>query len=116
MASPKGKKKTKRTTSKVKFSRPEYTTPAYRAFVRMVRQRDSMKCQYPGCKRRNYGMEVHHIVRWQDNAALRYNPSNGILLCNRCHAKITGHEAIYASMFFQIVSVNTAKQHAKESD
>ena len=106
----KAKYKPKIRRIRAKFHRPEYTSLAYQNFVKLVRERDEMRCQFPGCKRHRFGIEVHHIIRWQDNVALRYSVMNGICLCNRCHKRVTGNETAYAPLFFQIVNTNTIKQ------
>ena len=110
------KKVAKRTYKKTikKYGRPEFETPAYQHLVSTVKERDGNACQFPGCKRRKFGMECHHIIRWSDSMQLRYNPMNCILLCNRCHTKITGSEEIYASLFFSIVQANIQKQYNKD--
>jgi len=107
------KKAVKTKKSKYKYSRPEHLIPAYQTLVRIVRERDEMKCQFPGCKRRRFSLEVHHILPWSKAPKLRYEPCNCILLCSKCHAKITGHELAYAALLFQIVQNNTMKQEKK---
>ena len=114
----KGKSAVKPKKQKYKHSRPEYLTKEYQMFVRQVKERDGMKCQFPGCKRYKFGMEVHHIIRWNDAPALRYSVSNGILLCGGakgCHKKVTGNELIWAPLFMQIVQQNTLKQQEKKA-
>lgn len=71
----------------------------------MVRKRDKGKCQMPGCRRR--GQQVHHIARWADNILLRYEPSNGILLCRICHKSISKKESFYIELFRDIVHRNS---------
>ena len=116
-----GKKSTRKATKrakkpKYKYNRPDHETPAYKAFVKAVRERDNCKCQFPGCNKRKFGIEVHHIIRYHDAPALRYNPNNGICLCggkNGHHALVTGNEMAYAGMLFAIVQVNITKQEMK---
>lgn len=48
-----------------------------------VRKRDVV-CQ--GCGDTEH-LEAHHISHWSDDPVNRINPDNGILLCNKCHAK-----------------------------
>lgn len=67
-----------------------------------VIKRDGRKCQYPGCKRRSK-LEIHHIVPWSISHSLRYEVSNGITLCQRCHYKIKGKEGSYSMLFAEIV-------------
>lgn len=79
-----------------------YQDPAYKLFRSMVRKRDGYRCRMPGCGVKTR-LQVHHIKPWSANAALRYDPSNGITLCKNCHKKITGSEHIYAPMFQEII-------------
>ena len=95
---------------KYKYNRPEYETPAYKAFVKAVRERDHCKCQFPGCNKRKFGIEVHHIIRYHDAPTLRYNSNNGICLCLFHHRMITGKEESWAPLFFQTAQVNQLKK------
>ena len=94
--------------------RPEHQLPAYQSFVKQVKERDENKCQFPGCTKRRFGIEVHHIVRWKDSIALRYNPDNGVCLCNKHHKMVTGQEMAYAPLFIKVVQVNKMKRIIKE--
>jgi len=107
--------KPKTPKKRYKFNRPEYTTSAYKNFVKQVKERDNCHCQFPGCKRHRFGIIVHHIIRWADpnGISLRYNPINGICLCSKCHDRVTGHEKLYAGLFFSIVQQNIRKQYKK---
>lgn len=80
----------------------------YKKFRSEVIKRDKGKCQYPGCRKRTK-LHVHHIHRWSDSVSLRYESSNGILICKYHHAKVTGNEYIYADMFREIVKRNSGK-------
>ena len=108
------KKATKRAKKpKYKYNRPDHETPAYKAFVKAVRERDHCKCQFPGCNKRRFCIEVHHIIRYHDAPMLRYNPNNGICLCGGKkghHALVTGNEEAWAPLFFQIAQVNQLKK------
>ena len=100
---------------KYKHNRPEYLTEEYQTFVRQVRERDGTRCQFPGCRRHRFGIEVHHIIRWNDAPLLRYNPMNGVCLCRFHHKLVTGQEMIYAPLFMQIVQQNIIKQQDKKA-
>lgn len=66
--------------------------------------RDRGRCQMPGCGysvRRH--LQAHHIVRWADSVFLRYDVSNGITLCKRCHYRIRNKESAYVELFKSIV-------------
>lgn len=55
----------------------------------------------PGvCKR----LQVHHIRRWKDAPAIRYDINNGITLCKDCHKKITGSEEFYQHLFSSLIA------------
>lgn len=53
-----------------------------------VRGRDG-KCMHCGT---THKLHAHHITPWRQNAALRYDVSNGITLCALCHQKEHGKE------------------------
>lgn len=74
----------------------------YVAWRQAVRKRDNHKCQWPGCCETK-GLNVHHIIRWADNHALRYNIYNGITLCKAHHKMINGNETVYVGLFQKIV-------------
>ena len=107
---PKRSKATKKARRKFKHNRADYETQEYRDWVKAVKERDQNRCQFPGCTRHRFGMEIHHILRVHDHPELRYVVSNGICLCKACHAKVTGQESIYVLLFTTIVNQNTLKQ------
>jgi len=80
----------------------------YWAWRKAVVKRDGGKCQFPNCKRR--GKEVHHIINWCYSASLRFEVSNGILLCKKCHYSIKGKENMYAEMFRTIIAQQKNKK------
>jgi len=67
-----------------------------------VRKRDSNKCQFPGCNKRN--IQVHHILRHANHPSLRESPHNLICLCRDHHKQVTGKEEIYAPLLSSIVA------------
>lgn len=77
----------------------------YSTWRKSILKRDKNKCQFPGCKRRR-ALEVHHIIPWSISASLRFEPSNGITLCKKCHKSIKGKENMYTGLFNTIVQVN----------
>ena len=121
-ASNKPRKKTSKRvkrTKKIFKGRPEYTSEAYKRFVREVKLRDENRCQFPGCRRYRYGIEVHHILPRSTNIALRYAVTNGICLCGGRkghHTLVTGNEQHYAPLFLSIVQSNSLKQVYKSSE
>jgi 5-methylcytosine-specific restriction endonuclease McrA len=54
----------------------------YYTWRKMVLQRDDCTCQE--CKKPN-SREAHHIKDYRDNPELRYDISNGVTLCAKCH-------------------------------
>lgn len=79
-----------------------YDDPAYKQFRLDVLKRDKFKCKMPNCKSK-VSLQVHHIKRWAHAHALRYDTSNGITLCRKCHNSIKGKEHHYESLFSQLV-------------
>lgn len=72
----------------VSFDRPFESDPdwrssdAYRAWRRAVLTRDR-RCTNCGSEKK---LQAHHIVPASVCVDLRFDPRNGRLLCNRCHA------------------------------
>lgn len=58
-------------------------TPQYYQYRLQVLQRDNFTCQK--CFIRGGKLEVHHLEGFLNNKKLRYEISNGITLCNKCH-------------------------------
>lgn len=92
-----------------------YDDPQYKTFRRKVLLRDGYKCQFPGCKKRKYGLQVHHIIPWSSAASLRYDVSNGICLCRQCHERITNFEHIYIKLFYEIIKRNEDNKRHKRN-
>lgn len=53
-----------------------------------IRLRDKSTCQ--SCGVTGKGLHVHHIIPARKNPELRHTPSNGILLCTKCHLSRCG--------------------------
>lgn len=83
--------------------RRDYNNEEYRKFRLSVLKRDRFKCQMPNCKSKK-NLNVHHIKTWANASSLRYEPSNGITLCNHCHKLITGKESHYETLFREIIN------------
>tara|TARA_Y100000004_G_scaffold164219_1_gene194182 strand:- start:48 stop:323 length:276 start_codon:yes stop_codon:yes gene_type:complete len=81
--------------------RRNYNDGDYKKFRTDVLKRDKFKCQMPNCKCKK-DLNVHHIQTWSNASSLRYEPSNGITLCKRCHKSITGKEIHYEKLFREI--------------
>ena len=85
-----------------------YADEAYTEFRKEVLKRDGRKCQMPDCGSKKR-LNVHHIRRWADAAALRCEPSNGITLCYYCHKSISGQELHYEPLFMEIIDAKKRK-------
>ena len=79
-----------------------YNDPAYEKYRKDVLKRDKYKCQMPNCKKKTQ-LQVHHIKKWSNASALRYETSNGITLCKSCHDSIRGKEHHFEPLFRSIV-------------
>ena len=80
-----------------------WNSPQYKKFRAAVRRRDGGRCRFPGCKQTKR-LKVHHIVRWSDSETVRFSVENGVTLCARHHAQVTGHEEEYEALFRSIVN------------
>ena len=80
----------------------DYSNPAYAQFRKEVKDRDGRKCQWPGCSTKKK-LEVHHIKQWSKYPSMRFDPSNGITLCKRCHERIKGNEEVYEVFFIKLL-------------
>lgn len=65
-------------------------TPA-RRWRRAVTARDNHQCRR--CGTTVGRMHAHHVLAWRDYPALRFDLSNGITLCIRCHRAVHFHGA-----------------------
>ena len=77
-------------------------SPAYWLFRKEVLKRDCFQCQFPGCLEKK-NLEVHHIKKYAESARLRTEKSNGITLCKKHHAVVTGKEESFEAEFFKII-------------
>ena len=57
-------------------------SPQYKNWRQAVYQRDNYKCSKCGSTEK---LNAHHIKSWKDYPSLRYEVSNGITLCEKCH-------------------------------
>lgn len=79
------------------FKDPKWKATRFAAF-----KRDDFQCVKCGRKEKLQG---HHIVRWVDNAKLRYSISNVVTLCTVCHDLVTGREKDFEEEFQRIVQM-----------
>lgn len=84
----------------------DWNDPDYKAWRLAVYKRDCWTCQFPGCGRKGVKakLQAHHIKRWADFPELRFQLSNGITLCRRCHDNIGRQEELFEPTFRQILS------------
>jgi len=64
-----------------------YVQAVGRAFLRAVYERDGyrcVRCSTPKGKPRS--LHAHHIKPWAGNEALRFDPTNAVSLCRKCHS------------------------------
>ena len=84
----------------------DYGDPVYAEWRKRIYERDSHKCQMPGCKSKRSRLNAHHIIKWSEAPHLRYDLHNGITLCWKCHKEVTGSESTYAPLFWDILRDN----------
>ncbi len=65
-----------------------------------IRKRDKYLCQMPKCKEEKGVLECHHIIPRRKGGTNK--PENLILLCEKCHKKITGKEEQFIDIFYSI--------------
>lgn len=85
------------------MSTRDYSDPYFEKFRKAVLERDGRQCVL--CKEWKC-IQVHHIKRWADAPMLRYMVSNGVVLCKKCHKKVTGAELFYQELLTKIARRN----------
>lgn len=63
----------------------ERTSTTYNHWRDEVYKKDWYTCQCCG-ESKNINKNAHHLYNFSSNESLRYDVTNGILLCNKCHA------------------------------
>lgn len=66
----------------IQLRHPERNRYRSKMWVKAVKDRDCWKCVECGAIDR---LHAHHIKRWKDYPELRYEVSNGVTLCHKCH-------------------------------
>lgn len=68
--------------------RAERMTKVYDVWRKSVYARDSWTCRKCGVKCKSETIVAHHKKAWKDHIELRYEVSNGMTLCRKCHKKV----------------------------
>lgn len=79
-------------------------TEKYKKWRRAVRRKDGHKCVKCGNEEH---LNTHHIESWAHNPKLRYEVSNGITLCARCHY-------LFHEVFLGSAKIPSTKEKTKE--
>lgn len=67
----------------------KYHSDEYKEWRAACFARDGKKCVLCGSKgRKNNPLQVDHIKSYQNNPELRFDVSNGRVVCRRCHSKL----------------------------
>lgn len=72
------------------LNRMDRSSAKYQYFRKCVLERDGYTCQK--CGKTGGTLNVHHILRFSDYVGLRFDPSNGITLCEKCHREVHKNE------------------------
>lgn len=67
-----------------------------------VFERDQYTCQE--CNRKGTYIQAHHIVPYNSDMSLIFEPTNGITLCIGCHRKTFKKEALFEARYKEIVA------------
>lgn len=73
---------------KTPVNQRERSSGRYTEWRKAVFERDGFTCQI--CGQVGGGLQAHHIKRWSTNVNERYQVSNGITLCKKCHKELHG--------------------------
>lgn len=75
------------------------TSKKYNTWRDEVYKKDWYTCQCCG-RSRDINKEAHHVKNFSENKQLRYDVSNGILLCDQCHSAVIpgGFHYIYGTL------------------
>jgi hypothetical protein len=92
-----------------------FNDPEYKKWRQFIRSRDKYKCQWPHCDKTK-GIQVHHILPWQQYPGLRYHIDNGICLCKFHHNMIKNDETSYANLFLKILYNRKSQNNKTNGD
>jgi 5-methylcytosine-specific restriction endonuclease McrA len=106
------------TKGRPRHNGPESTrdtsSPQYQEWRKTCLERDGYLCQM--CRKKTFKcyLEVHHIKKWSKNLSLRFDATNGITLCKKCHRSLWGKEEQYEEYFFRILLMKTLARIRKD--
>ena len=84
-------------------------SPEMRAWRKHTFKKGNYQCQLigVGCEKKNpHKLEANHIKLFSEYPELRFEPTNGIALCQDCHKYIRGREHRYEELFNLILNNN----------
>jgi len=89
--------------TQLKKSDRKWKNYAYQDWVKIVKNRDNLKCRIAdtNCDGR---LEAHHILNWVDYPELRYEVNNGITLCHAHHPRGRAKEKELSPYFMELVT------------
>lgn len=86
----------------VKLSKRNWNSKEYKRWRISVYRRDKFKCKWPNC-RCSKKLNAHHILSWAKYPSVRFEVTNGITLCKKHHALITGQESHFAEFLSKLI-------------
>jgi 5-methylcytosine-specific restriction endonuclease McrA len=75
----------------------------YKEWRKKVYIRDAYKCQMPGCSSNSKQIAAHHIYPKRLYPEKRFEVSNGITLCKKCHEKTFGKETNFIDALVRVI-------------
>lgn len=94
-------------------SRIERSTHEYIVWRDSVYKKDKYQCQKCGARNgngKNVVLNAHHVLNWADNIEARYDVSNGITMCDKCHTRF--HQ-IYGRRHTTLAQINSFLEDEK---